>query len=101
MGKARSGRSANKPVAASPVMVRLDKESKAALVQAAELRRVSVSDYVRTVTVTQARREVEAARERTLAMSPEEQRAFWQALDRPAPLTRAQKALGRVMRGEA
>ncbi len=34
-------------------MVRLDEDSKACLVQAAELRRVSLSDYVRTVTVAQ------------------------------------------------
>ena len=44
-------------------MVRLDAEGKAFLAQAAELRRISVSDYVRTVTVPQARAEVFAARE--------------------------------------
>ena len=38
---------------ASPLMVRLDAESKQALIAAAELRRISVSDYVRTVTVAQ------------------------------------------------
>lgn len=41
---------------ASPLMVRLDSESKQALTDAAELRRISVSDYVRTVTVAQAQR---------------------------------------------
>lgn len=41
---------------ASPLMVRLDAESKQALTDAAELRRISISDYVRTVTVAQARR---------------------------------------------
>ena len=46
-------------------MVRLDAEGKAFLAQAAELRRISVSDYVRTVTVPQARAEVFAAREQT------------------------------------
>ena len=44
------------------LMVRLDPESKAALADAAELRGISVSDYVRLVTVAQARREVSAAR---------------------------------------
>ena len=39
------------PKAASPLMVRLDHESKKCLAKAAELRRISVSDYVRTVTV--------------------------------------------------
>jgi uncharacterized protein (DUF1778 family) len=82
-------------------MVRLDEESKSVLVQAAELRRVSVSDYVRTVTVAQARKEVKAAQEETLALTPEEQLAFWNALNQNEPLTDQQKKLGRIMRGEA
>jgi uncharacterized protein (DUF1778 family) len=85
---------------ASPLMVRLDEESKACIVRAAELRRISVSDYVRTITVSHARREVEAAKEQTIVLSPEEQLAFWQALQAPPKLTPSQKRLGRVMRGE-
>lgn len=81
-------------------MVRIDEESKRYLVRAAEIRRISVSDYVRTVTVAQARREVESERERTIALSPEEQLAFWNALQSPAELTEAQKELGALMRGE-
>lgn len=88
-------------VSASPLMVRLDVDSKAAIAQAAELRGISVSDYVRTITVAQARREVAAARERTIALSPGEQLAFWQALQSPPKLTRAQKRLGKLMRGES
>lgn len=84
---------------ASPLMVRLDSESKQALTDAAELRRISVSDYVRTVTVAQARREVASAREQTVLLSPDEQLAFWQALQFPAKLTPAQKRLGAIMRG--
>ena len=84
---------------ASPLMVRLDLESKQALTDAAELRRISVSDYVRTVTVAQARREVASAREQTVRLSPDEQLAFWQALQVPAKLTPAQKRLGAIMRG--
>jgi uncharacterized protein (DUF1778 family) len=76
---------------ASPLMVRLDAESKQALAAAAELRRISVSDYVRTVTVAQARREVASARDQTLLLSPAEQLAFWQALQAPPKLTPAQK----------
>lgn len=57
----------------SPLMVRLDSESKQALADAAELRRISVSDYVRTVTVAQARREVASARDQTVLLSPDEQ----------------------------
>jgi len=84
----------------SPLMVRLDQESKAFLTRAAELRRISVSDYVRAVTVEQARREVESAKDQTLSLSPEEQLAFWQALQSPIKLTPAQKKLGAVMRGD-
>lgn len=83
----------------SPLMVRLDAESKQALTAAAELRRISVSDYVRTVTVAQARREVASARDQTILLSPDEQLAFWQALNVPTKLTPAQKRLGAIMRG--
>lgn len=89
-----------KPTKPSPLMVRLDEESKAALAGAAGLRRVSVSDYVRLVAVAQARREVEAAGERVIALSPEEQLAFWEALHQPATPTASQKRLGKIMRGE-
>jgi uncharacterized protein (DUF1778 family) len=85
----------------SPLMVRLDAESKKCLAEAAELRRVSVSDYVRAVTVPQARREVRAAREQVIALSPDEQLAFWSALNKTPKLTAAQKRLGKIMRGEA
>ncbi len=81
-------------------MVRLDAESKAYLARAAELRRISVSDYVRTVTIAQARREVLAAGAQTLALAPDEQLAFWNALNETPTLTEAQKRLGATMRGE-
>jgi uncharacterized protein (DUF1778 family) len=84
----------------SPLMVRLDEESKDYLARAAELRRVSVSDYVREVTVAQARKEVLAAREQTLALTPDEQLAFWKALQAPVTLTEKQRSLGKLMRGE-
>ena len=83
----------------SSLMVRLDSDSKQALAAAAELRRISVSDYVRTVTVAQARREVASAREQTVLLSPDEQLAFWRALQAPTTLTPAQKRLGAIMRG--
>jgi len=82
-------------------MVRLDEDSKNVLTRAAELRRISVSDYVRQVTVTQARKEVTAATEQTIAMTPDEQLAFWSALDIPVKLTAAQKKLAKLMRGES
>jgi uncharacterized protein (DUF1778 family) len=82
-------------------MVRLDEASKADLVQAAALRGISVSDYVRAVMVAQARREIQAARDQTIALTPEEQRAFWEALQETPRLTDAQRRLGALMRGES
>lgn len=49
-------RATDAPAKPSPLMVRLDEDGKAVLARAAELRWVSVSDYVRMVTVAQARR---------------------------------------------
>ncbi len=89
-----------KPVNGSrTLVVRLDDESKTYLSQAAKLRRLSVSAYVRTVTVAQARREVQAARAQTLSLTPEEQLAFWEALNETPCLTEAQRELGSLMRG--
>ena len=79
----------------------LDKESKAALAQAATLRKISVSDYVRVVTVAQARKEVSASSAQTIALSATEQFEFWKALNDATTLTSAQKKLGKLMRGEA
>jgi uncharacterized protein (DUF1778 family) len=84
----------------SSLMVRMDADSKRVLAEAAELRRISVSDYVRTVTVAQARRELAGAGQQTIMMTPDEQLAFWQALQTPARLTPAQKRLRKLMRGE-
>jgi uncharacterized protein (DUF1778 family) len=81
-------------------MVRLDDESKECLSQAAKLRGISLSDYVRVVTVPQARREILSARQQTIALTPEEQLTFWKALAEPVKLTEAQRRLGSLMRGE-
>src|SRR5438552_14952935 len=98
MGKTRSSNQSGKEKRPSPLMVRLDEESKAFLAQAAELRRISVSDYVRAVTVAQAKKEVLAAREQMISLSPEEQLVVWTALNEPPQLTDAQHQLGSVMR---
>ncbi len=95
-----SGKSSGKSGAAASLMVRLDADSKAALTQAAELRKISLSDYVRTVTVPQAKREVAEASQNTIALSPDEQLSFWKALSQQPSLTPAQRDLGAVMRGE-
>jgi uncharacterized protein (DUF1778 family) len=82
-------------------MVRLDDENKTSLTQAAKLRGISLSDYARTVTVPQARREVLAAQEQTLVMTPAEQLEFWNALAGLVVLRESQKRLSPLMRGDA
>jgi uncharacterized protein (DUF1778 family) len=99
--QSRSLRKTQATRAASPLMVRLDEESKRCLADAAGLRGISVSDYVRTVTVSQAQREVRAAGEQTIAMTPDEQLRFWNALDQTPKLTPAQRRLGAIMRGRS
>ncbi len=83
----------------SQLMVRLDDDSKACVAKAAEMRKVSISDYVRMVTVSQARRELAGAQQNTICLTPDEQLAFWSALDAPPRLTKSQRRLGRLMRG--
>lgn len=86
--------------ATSNLMVRLDQASKDCIAKAAELRGVSISDYVRLVTVSQARREVSEAEQNVIVLSPAEQLEFWNALQNPARPTAAQRRLGKIMRGE-
>lgn len=86
--------------ASTSLMVRLDPDSKTFIARAAELRHVSVSDYVCSIVVAQARREIQAAEQQVIALTPTEQQEFWQALQEPATLTAAQKALGALMQGE-
>jgi len=100
MASSHSSKPAKSPKETGSLMVRLDADSKRFLAEAAELRQISVSDYVRTVTVAQARREVRAAQESVIALTPEEQLAFWNALNEPVKLTAAQKRLGALARGE-
>ncbi len=100
MAKPRSTKSPRR-TPASPLVVRLDEESKTMLTQAAELRRISVSDYVRTLTVAQARREVASARDQTLSLTPAEQLAFWRALQATPKLTPRQRQLGSLLRGRS
>jgi hypothetical protein len=51
--------------------------------------------------VPQARREVRAASEQVIAMTPEEQLSFWNALTETPKLTPAQRRLGSIMRGQS
>lgn len=100
MAKTHLAISGKKLSASSPLMVRLDDQSKKYLSRAAELRRISVSDYVRIVTIAQARKEWIAAQQQTIALTPDEQLAFWMALGQTHRLTGAQRKLGKLMRGD-
>ena len=80
------------------LMVRLDPKSKRVVRRAAALRRVSASDYVRSIVVPQAQREVDAPAY-AWALTKEEQLAFWTALQEP-PITPGLRRLGRLMGGE-
>ena len=82
------------------LMIRVDRSSKGIIARAARLRGVSASDYVRSVVVLQARREVKESLSQTISLRPEDQLAFWKALNAPVTITRRQRALGRIMRGE-
>ena len=82
------------------LMVRLDDESKSFVAKAARLRHISMSDYVRMVTVSQAQREVQQAEQNTIVLTADEQLEFWNALAQEPRLTKAQRKLGAVMRGE-
>lgn len=101
MTKAIASKPLKKKAATSTLIVRLDKKSKALLVKAAELRGISVSDFVRFVTVEQAGREVEGAKNNVIVMTPDEQLEFWNAINETPVLTESQKRLGAMMRGEA
>ena len=79
--------------------MRLNKAGKEAIVRAAALRRISISDYIRAVLVKQAERETTASERRLLALSPAEQLELWTALHAPVKLTARQRRLGRLMRG--
>lgn len=50
-------------------MVRLDEESRRLISQAADLRQISISDYVRTVTVPQASQEVRTVRDHVFTLT--------------------------------
>lgn len=82
------------------LMIRVDRSSKGVIAKAARLRGISASDYVRSVVVAQARREVKEAESQTISLSAEDQLAFWLALNADAKPTRRQRALGKLMRGE-
>lgn len=86
--------------ATTTLQTRLDPESKRALEEAAKLRQVGLSDYVRLVLVPTAKREVAMAKRRVVQMTAEEQERFFRALQAPVKPTKAQRELGELMRGD-
>src|SRR5437870_1806678 len=86
-------RKRTKKKAGNTLVVRLDRNSKGLLAKAAALRRISISDFVRLVTGEQARREVEGAKNNVIVMTPDEQLAFWNALNETPVLTESQRRL--------
>ena len=87
--------------ATKTLQARLDSDSKRVIEEAARLRQVGLSDYIRLVLVPSARREVEQSKRQVLHLTPDEQERFWQALQAPAKPTEAQRELGKLMRGDA
>lgn len=81
------------------LQTRLDQKSKETITQAAKLRHVGLSDYVRLVLVSTAKREVGQAKNQVLQMPADEQERFWMALQAPAILTKNQRKLGKIMQG--
>ena len=86
------------PTKDANLLVRFDNRAKAIVKRAASFRGLSMSDYVRSRIVPLAQRDLEEATTGVLRLSREDQIALWKALQQPRKLTRAQKALGRLVR---
>ncbi len=86
--------------AQSTLQARLDPESKNLIEEAARLRRVGLSDYIRLVLVPAAQKEVLEAKQQVLHLTSSEQEKFWKALSAPAKPTKAQNKLGALMKGK-
>ena len=82
------------------LQARMKPENKNIIVKAAKLRDIPTSDYIRSVLLEHARKEVQSAENEVLQLTADEQLTFWSALDRATPLTTAQIDLGKLMRGE-
>lgn len=63
------------------------------------MRQVSISDYVRMVTVSQAQRETQQADAGVIMLTPDEQLQSWRALAEAQEPTPAQRELGAIIRG--
>ncbi len=86
--------------ATTTLQARLDPQSKRAVEEAAKLRHVGLSDYIRIVLVPAAKREVAQAKNNVLQMTADEQERFWLALEAPGKPSKAQRELGKIMQGD-
>jgi uncharacterized protein (DUF1778 family) len=91
------GRHSEPPKSAS-VLVRFDAKRKAKVRRAAELTGLSLSDYVRSRIVSIAERDIEEAETGVLRLRRDDQLALWRALQSPPAPTKAQRALGALIR---
>jgi uncharacterized protein (DUF1778 family) len=82
------------------LQARLDPKSKQIVAQAAKLRNIGLSDYIRLILVPTAKKEVEQAKNQVLQLTAEEQERFWMALQAPAKLTKSQRKLSKIMQGD-
>jgi uncharacterized protein (DUF1778 family) len=98
--KATARRAPQKTGKGDNLMVRLDRQSKTLVRRVASLRGVSTSDYVRSIVIAAARRDLIESERSVISLSAEEQLAFWRALNEVPTLTPAQRRLGKLMRGE-
>ncbi len=89
-----------KTTATTTLQARLDPQSKRAVEEAAKLRHVGLSDYIRLVLVPAAKREVAQAKNNVLQMTADEQERFWLALEASVEPSKAQRELGKIMRGD-
>jgi uncharacterized protein (DUF1778 family) len=80
------------------VLIRFDARRKARIKRAADLTGLSLSDYVRSRIVRIAERDIEEAETGVLRLRREDQISFWRALQSPPKPTKAQRALGALVR---
>lgn len=83
------------------LQARVKPAAKDLVVKAAQKRDVAVSDYIRSVIVEQAEREVQGAEQDILLLTANEQRQLWEMLDVDCEINEGQVKLAKLMNGEA
>lgn len=82
------------------IQARINPANKEIITQAAKLREIPVSDYIRTTVLEQAKKEVSSSKLNILQLTEAEQLSFWHVIDSEPKLSNSQKELGKLMRGE-